>query len=266
MLKTTMFYPVVTKKELQLPIYITTIGTTFREHHIYRPDGIDSYQILYSKHGRGIGNLYGKEFEIPEGSLFCLPANTAHNYFNNTEVWETDWITFSGWAAQRLFDIEAGVYSLPDNFNISQKLKTIIDCKNTGDWGVKSSSLLYELLLELKDCLLVHHKVKNRLDKCFKYINENYSDCIELSTLSYLSGMSQEHFCRTFKSYTDMRPFEYITNVRIQRAKEFLLEDKDQKIQKIAEITGFKSACYFSAVFKKLNGCTPEQYRKLHRI
>lgn len=258
-----MFCPVVTKKELHLPVYITTIGTTFREQHIYRPDGIDSYQLLYSKHGSGTGMLYGKSFDIPEGSLFCLPSNTMHNYFSNRDVWETDWVTFSGWATQKLFDIEAGVYSVPKNFQFDKRLSNIMACRNIGDWSIKSSVLLYELLIELKEHISVHYKVNNRLKDCFEYINKNFSECIELSELSELSGMSKEHFCRIFKSYTGLRPFEYITNVRIQRAKEFLLCDKTAKVHKIAERTGFKSACYFSMVFKKLNGCTPEQYRNL---
>lgn len=257
----TIFCTVVTKKEMQLPLYITTIGTTYREAHIYRPDGVESYQLLYSKHGSGVGKLYGKNFEIPKGSLYCLPANTAHDYYNSTEDWETHWVTFSGWASQKLFDIEAGVYSLPEGFDFDKKLKDIMACRNMGEWGIKSSVLLYELLLELKEHISVRYRAKNRLSECIRYINDNYAECIELSELARISEMSEEHFCRVFKSYTGMRPFEYITNVRIQRAKEFLLRGKSEKVRKIAEITGFKSACYFSAVFKKLNGCTPEQYR-----
>ena len=85
---------------------------------------------------------------------------------------------------------------------------------------------------------------------------------IELSNLAKVSGITREHLCRIFKQYTGMRPFEYITKIRLQKAQELLLLDREMTISEIAKKTGFQSNSYFSSVFRQNFGCTADEYRK----
>lgn len=262
-----LFIPIVTKQEERLPFYVTTIGTTEDEKQIYRPEGVSSWLILYSEHGTGEVKIYDDIFNIYEGMLMVLPPGTPHNYRNTCEHWQTDWITFSGWGTDRLFDLNAGIWRLPDEFDFLEKFTALKSCVGKSN-SYRSSVLLYSLLLECRDAVsggvMPVYKLRSRLAECIRYIERNYSKSIELSDLAKIDGVSEEHLCRIFKSYTGMRPFEYIKNLRIQRAKEYLCEHPDVKICDIAKITGFQSESYFCMVFKKNVGVTPAEYRR-HR-
>ena len=265
-----MFVPVVTKRDEGLPFYITTIGTTPREIMVNRPEGITSWQILYTEEGTGIVRIYDDVYRAFRGSLLVLPAGVPHDYHMDGDNWRTSWITFSGWGVERLFDLGAGIWRLPDDFNFMGRFHEIFKYADKNSHSYNSSVLLYSLLLECRDVvsegIIPLYKLRSQLSECFRYIEKNYAKTIELSDLAAINGVSEEHFCRIFKSYTGMRPFEYIKNLRIQRAKEYLYEHKKIKVREIAKMTGFQSENYFCTVFKKTVGMTPLEYREIYGV
>lgn len=263
-----MFIPIVTKQEEGLPFYITTIGITPNEKQVYRPEGITSWQILYSEKGHGIVRIYDDVFRMFDNMLMVLPPNTPHDYYMDGDIWQTSWLTFGGWGVERLFDLNAGIWPLPEEFDFSKRFDKLIKSVKKSDSPYRSSVLLYSLLLECRDVvsgrIMPVYKLRSQLTDCLRYIERNYAKPIELADLAEINGVSGEHLCRIFKSYTGMRPFEYIKNLRIQRAKEYLYEHKDMKISEIARITGFQNESYFCMVFKNNVGVTPSEYRKLY--
>lgn len=261
-----LFVPIVTEREKGLPFYVTTIGRTEDEAEVYRPRGIDWWQLLYSEEGSGTVELYDKEYTVAEGSLLVLRPNVPHNYHKNGAVWRTSWITFGGWAAAQFFDVESGITRLPEGFGFSERLDKIASYRYSGKWPHESSSRLYSLLLDCREVILEGASAAcglgSRLTECFRYINADYGKPITLGELAELCGVSQEHFCRLFRSYTGMRPFDYITRLRIQRSKDLLARSRDMRIAEVAARTGFQSNSYFSMVFKRSEGCTPDEYRR----
>lgn len=260
------FYPVHTKREAELPFYITSIGTTPAEERIYRPMGIDSYQILYTKKGNGMVKLYNEYVAVPERTLMLLPPNVPHFYQMQGDEWETYWVTFSGWGVERFFDIDASVILVPDEFDFLSRFNKLLSFRMNRQWDLQSSALLYSFLLDCKGLVPEEsgsaYKMRKQLKESLIYIHNHYMDVIELSYLAKISGMTREHLCRIFKKYMGMRPFEYITKIRIQKAKELLLLNREMNIAEIAKKVGFQSSSYFSVVFKKHQGCTAEEYRK----
>ena len=73
--------------------------------------------------------------------------------------------------------------------------------------------------------------------------------------------MSVCWFIRSFKRYTGVTPLQYITTIRINKAKE-LLKDSGYSIQEIGSLVGYDNQLYFSRMFKKQTGCSPSQYRE----
>lgn len=260
------FHPVHIKREMELPFYITSIGITPEEHRIYRPMGIDNYQILYSGKGCGTAQLYGVWVPVPEKSLLILPPDTAHLYKMQGNVWETYWLTFSGWGVERFFDVDATVIPVPEEIGFLDNFRRLLEYRNSQQWNLQSSALLYSILLDCKELIPKEagtaYKLRKKLKNCFDYIQNHYMDVIELSQLAENSGMTREHLCRIFKQYTGMRPFEYITKIRLRKARELLVLHGEMSISEIAKKTGFQSSSYFSLVFRKCLGCTAEEYRK----
>jgi YesN/AraC family two-component response regulator len=101
-----------------------------------------------------------------------------------------------------------------------------------------------------------------KIRKVINYINENVDTKMQLVDLAALAQMSTFHFSRTFKSYIKLSPANYITKIKIEKSKG-LLSDTDLNILQIALEVGFENQSYFSQVFKKEVGNTPEQYRNI---
>lgn len=99
-----------------------------------------------------------------------------------------------------------------------------------------------------------------RLRRVLEYIRENVAEELSLDDLANVACLSVFHFCRAFKSSTSSTPFEYVSNVRIQVAKDLLL-NRQNSIDDVAHAVGFASGASFSRAFKKIVGCSPSQYR-----
>lgn len=265
-MKVSIYHPVYTKREAELPFYITTVGKTEKERAVYRPGGIESYLLLYTEKGCGEISLYGEKVEAGEGSLTVIPPNVTHYYTMKGEEWRTLWITFDGYGAKQFFDVEAGVVEVPKELDFPGKFEKIHHLRHDEGWNLQSSALLYSLLIECKELIpeksTSAYKLKNQLKDSLSYIHSNYMNVVELSSLAKLSNVSREHFCRIFRQYTGMRPVEYITKIRLQKARELLDVNREMPISCIAKRTGFQSSSYFSSVFRKNFGLSAEEYRK----
>lgn len=99
--------------------------------------------------------------------------------------------------------------------------------------------------------------------KIAAYINENYRQPITLQFLSDKFFMSKNTLCKRFRGAMDISVMQYVTYVRLNKAKMYLTTTK-KSMDEVAEQSGFPSANYFSLIFKKNVGISPSEYRKKH--
>ena len=93
------------------------------------------------------------------------------------------------------------------------------------------------------------------------FINENFSDEITLEEVSKVVCVSPQYFSRLFKEETSENFIEYLTKVRIDRAKE-LMKNSNLSIKEICFKIGYADPNYFSHIFKKTEKLTPSEYIK----
>lgn len=98
------------------------------------------------------------------------------------------------------------------------------------------------------------------LENVISYMVDNLDKNLTLEDLSKFSNVSKYHFLRVFKLKTGYPPLEYYTRLKIQKSCE-LLELSDLKIYQISFYLGFQNPYYFSNVFRKIIGKSPQQYR-----
>ncbi|HIR13814.1 MAG TPA: helix-turn-helix transcriptional regulator [Candidatus Choladousia intestinavium] len=100
------------------------------------------------------------------------------------------------------------------------------------------------------------------IQKAVRFIRENYTEKITLKEIAGHCNISETVCWRLFRSQLDQSPIEYVIKYRIQMSLE-LLGDPCLPITQVASRSGFDSHSYYSKVFKKVMGCTPQAYRKI---
>lgn len=95
------------------------------------------------------------------------------------------------------------------------------------------------------------------------FIDHNYQNDLSLYDIASRFHVSREYVSRKFKQKHGINIPEYMNRIRISNAK-ILLQNPGMKIARIAEMVGFKNEKYFSLVFKKQEGISPKEFRKLH--
>jgi AraC family transcriptional regulator len=105
-------------------------------------------------------------------------------------------------------------------------------------------------------------QVLSRVVSCMK---ERLADDLSLEDLASLCGMSKYHFLRCFKASTGNSPMQYLTELRITRAKQ-LLSSTRLPMDHIARQCGFSQAGNLARAFGKASGVTPRAYRTSHGI
>lgn len=97
-------------------------------------------------------------------------------------------------------------------------------------------------------------------DSICAYIKEHYQEDISLQDVAGYLSYSDAYFCRIFKQCFDRSFLAYLTEYRVERAKE-LLEDFSVNIKDISYKVGYRDSNYFAKVFKRIAGVTPTEYR-----
>ncbi len=104
--------------------------------------------------------------------------------------------------------------------------------------------------------------VKNQVlaDRVRSYIEEHYMEDICLQDAAAALHYSDVYFCRFFKQNFDKNFIMYLSELRIEKAKE-LLADVTINVKDISRSVGYRDSSYFTKVFKRIAGVTPSEYR-----
>ena len=114
-------------------------------------------------------------------------------------------------------------------------------------------------------CLLVQKHSLERysgpIRDCLNYIDFHYMEPLSLESLAARFVINKNYLSSRFHKEVGMTVTDYINKTRVQRSEE-LLGKKNLSMQAIAEQCGFSDANYFTRTFKKINGLSPNEFRK----
>lgn len=107
----------------------------------------------------------------------------------------------------------------------------------------------------------IQHNKSRSFSDIVAYIELNYNEELTLQDIADTFLISREYISRKFKQDYAISFTDYVTSFRLNKAKS-LLQNRNLKLNQIAEMIGIPNVKYFSKVFKKHEGMTPNEYRK----
>ena len=266
-------YP-LTENEKKLPVYICSVGEKISQEHVGpAPDFQCYYHLLYTYKGCGYVRLSDYEGELPEGTGFLLAPYEPREYWPiSDENWHTKWLTFGGDFVQPLLNLipgkQNGKFDITDKSLINSKTNALIESALLTEWLETSSTLLYDMLLNLRHCISfepndsTYTKYKEWLKPLIEHMNRNVTEVFDLSKAAEIVGCSPVHLCKIFKKVYNMRPNEYITSLRIKQAQKLLSSKLNLTVAEIGRMSGYEDASYFSKKFRLYIGMTPAEFRE----
>lgn len=231
------------------------------------------------------------KFVSSEGDIIIIPPNMLHAVYphqNSRQLYDT--IVFSHemlgtaendrCAAKCLKPLACGNFELNSLITkehirydeIRAAVETIFSCAkgNTPllDMLMKSELLRLFWLLETNgDISLNSQGTSQRIEvirPAIAYMNENFSENIKIEQLAEIVCLSKSYFMRRFQAAAGVGAIEYLSQLRIKKACEFLSQT-DKPITETAFVCGFRNVSNFNRLFLKMVGCTPREYRRFSK-
>ncbi len=165
---------------------------------------------------------------------------------------------------QTLVELDAPIQQLklqdyPRHELLSETLMDVMGAENLRQLGAAMSQFLRRLTDHI--ARMDEKKATGELiDRVKAYINAHFAEKLTLVVLSEAFYISPVYLSRLFKRKTGVNFVEYLTSVRLEKAKEYLRDPK-LKIYHVSEMVGYENPRYFARLFKKATGLTPQDYR-----
>ena len=146
-----------------------------------------------------------------------------------------------------------------DSQNYEQLIRRTSLCN---DWKHFSSCIEDYFLICLEDSGLEKNEktLSHGIRLAISFIRENYTKSVGISEAAEIAGMSPNHFSSQFKKETGMAMTDYVTMLRMKKAKKLAL-NTNMKVNEIGEACGFTGYMYFSRIFRQTFGCSVSEMR-----
>lgn len=223
--------------------------------------------IALVENGHSNVQICDEIFEIKGMTFLIIPSNVVHRcspfsfgnwkfrmLYINKEWFESVYSCLSEKSSFAFMKVDRIMYSdilsLFDNIENSQ-----LDFEN-------ESKMIYyiSLLMKVTDNKEYSEGMKTEKIRLIRdFIEENYLTNIMISDLSRISNMSKYSLIRQFENSMALSPHQYITNLRVNYAKNLLKGNKS--LSEIAVESAFYDQSHFIKCFKEYTGVTPKKYR-----
>lgn len=233
---------------------------------ISRPYGRDDWLLFYV--AKGCEHFFlEREYEVCEGSFLFFRPHEKQEHVCLDERAEFYYIHFSAPENFDLFGFESSrVYEAKRSTKIIDLFEETIHELQTKNhfYSEISTAKLFLIITLLARKVSVHNdpnkEYSDKISYVIQMMNREYEKDYSLEDYAKICNMSKFHFIRVFEKITGESPIDYRNSIRIEHAKELLL-DTSLSIADIGESVGYASNVYFSDNFKKKVGISPLKYR-----
>ncbi|WP_020618665.1 helix-turn-helix domain-containing protein [Paenibacillus daejeonensis] len=260
--------------EQSLPLFAESIGHNTTQEPISRPAGFPYYHWIQTTAGEGVIRFEGNSIELTPSSGVLLLPHVPHSYEATSDVWQTMYLTFDGPMALPLLqslDMERSAYYRWESDMPWRMEKLLEKLEQAEDvFGLTATSEVYRFLVTLSKYGKPQGSVAfslqlEQLRPVIAAMESQLDDPgLGLTELAMQLGLSSRRLGELFRRAFGLAPYAYLLNLRIRKAKELLIRDRELTVSTIATQVGFRDPSHFVATFRKRTGLTPQQFRMLN--
>lgn len=229
--------------------------------------GFESYLLILTISGEWIIETSHGTQKCSRETIAIIDCREAHAYYA-AGVWEFLWIHFYGEHSDEiirsLINYQGNIVYMPST-SLTHRFFNLIVFQGVGNTYVdemRISSYLHLFLAEMMSSKkegAVDQK-RRMINETIGYIESNYRNKITIDEIAKFARVSKSGFCHEFRTATGVAPYEFILNLRINKAKELLMTT-NASVSEIGETVGFGSDANFVKTFRTKTGMTPRAFR-----
>ena len=263
--------------DLTKPLLVTAAGhyrlETQELRTTDRPHGRADYQLLYVAAGCVHFRFFGKEHILTSGNMVLFkPGEVQYYSFYKNDRPETYWVHFTGSDVEEI--LRHYELLLPESYFYAGKgadyqwlfgeMIRELQLKRSNYEELMNMLLRHIFLLAnryIKDRARMGSQLLDEIERAARYFNESYNKDIIIEDYARTRHMSPCWFIGSFKKIMKVTPMQYILSLRIANAMQ-LLAETDSNVSEASRAVGYEDARYFSRVFKRHTGISPNEYKR----
>lgn len=263
--------------ELLRSLHVTDAGyfPAAADHWVERPQGAPTTLVMLCLRGQGWFRVDGNTRAVGVGDLVWIPAGQPHAYGAGDDPWTIAWVHFAGReeeAWRRFLGACSGtgdsLLRLPrehlDEVGL-ERVHPLLERGLAERYQIAAATALRAAFGKMGDILVERHgrrTARERVAAAVEALREDWLRPHRLEELATTAGMSVTHYCAHFRELTGFAPIDFLIRQRVRRACH-LLDTAGLAVAEVAAATGYSDPYYFTRCFKRVMGCSPQQYRRI---
>jgi AraC-like DNA-binding protein len=246
----------------------------------------DFTELTYILSGKGKYIVNGNIYDVEAGDvIMCNPGVKHTNIIVNPKEPTVEF--FAGFSDFHFKNMPPNSIILKDNDYIlhtstetKQKISKLCyemiaenELAQAGKYFMLKAHLIQILLLIVRETVVIEdnnqkgynfesYNKSYAVKEIINYLNENYEKKISLDQIAHNMYLSPVYISKIFKEETGESPINYLIKIRLEKAKDILLNTENGSIKSIANLVGYDDVYHFSKLFKKYYGVSPLYYKK----
>lgn len=256
-------------------LYVQEVGRlqSLTPHRCIR-ENLDSFLFLIVLEGKGYLNIAGKHYEIQKGTGAFIDCMRHYEHVSDeADAWKLAWVHFNGYVARGYYELFLKYNGNENIFTANpvkqwddivgellekQNDKSLIAELSSGELLLRLTNLMIERVAN--DAVSENKTEKLTANEIREYLNEKYADAEVLSNMEKEFSESAEELDKSFIRYLGISMEEYISNRRLNAAKE-LLRFTIKPIAQVAMETGIGDIAAMQQMFRESEDMSVEEYR-----
>lgn len=263
------------RNEMINPLYITDIGyyPKARFHFMERPHGAEQHILIFCREGKGEVTIGKKVYEMEADNFIVIPCKMAHAYTADEQSpWSIYWMHFKGLVSNKIVSDMEKRNGLKGVIRYQEKsIELFNEMYAQLERGYRTDNLMYVNMCfwHFISTFLFNEKFdksgkfssKDPVDMAIDFLSNHMDSILSLEEMAMEVNLSPSHFSYLFKKKTGFSPIEYFNHLKIQQACQYLLFT-ELRIKEISYKLGIEDPYYFSRMFTKVMGMSPNSYRE----